>query len=197
MYFFFSLPLTISEDTNSRPTENVTPDYLISIEDGELKLQLNGKNAPELNISREYKGMLEHYRDSKGKATKSEKDALMFVKQKIDAAKWFIDAIRQRQQTLILTMSTIMEYQKEYFLTGDERKLRPMILKDIADKIDMDISTVSRVASNKFVQTPYGTFLIKTFFLNIKIIKTNYIIFCEVNPSFFIIKIACSWASKL
>lgn len=149
---------------NSRPTENVTPDYLISIEDGELKLQLNGKNAPELNISREYKGMLEHYRDSKGKATKSEKDALMFVKQKIDAAKWFIDAIRQRQQTLILTMSTIMEYQKEYFLTGDERKLRPMILKDIADKIDMDISTVSRVASNKFVQTPYGTFLIKTFF---------------------------------
>lgn len=149
---------------NSRPTENVTPDFLINIEDGELQLKLNGKNAPELNISREYKGMLEHYRDSKGKATKSEKEALMFVKQKIDSAKWFIDAIRQRQQTLLLTMSTIMEYQQEYFLTGDERKLRPMILKDIADKIDMDISTVSRVASNKYVQTPYGTFLIKTFF---------------------------------
>ncbi|KAB2808684.1 RNA polymerase factor sigma-54 [Phaeocystidibacter luteus] len=153
-----------SVSDGSRPTENVTPDFLISIEDGELQLKLNGKNAPELNISREYRGMLEHYRDSKGKATKSEKDALMFVKQKIDAAKWFIDAIRQRQQTLLLTMSTIMEYQKEYFLTGDERKLRPMILKDIADEIEMDISTVSRVASNKYVQTPYGTFLIKTFF---------------------------------
>lgn len=153
-----------SVSDGSKPTENVTPDFLISIEDGELKLQLNGKNAPELNISREYKNMLEHYRDSKGKATKSEKDALMFVKQKIDAAKWFIDAIRQRQQTLLLTMSTIMEYQKDYFLTGDERKLKPMILKDIAEKIDMDISTVSRVASNKYVQTPYGTFLIKTFF---------------------------------
>ncbi|NVK29026.1 MAG: RNA polymerase factor sigma-54 [Flavobacteriia bacterium] len=153
-----------SVSDGSRPTENVTPDFLISIEDGDLQLKLNGKNAPELNISREYRGMLEHYRDSKGKATKSEKDALMFVKQKIDAAKWFIDAIRQRQQTLLLTMSTIMEYQKEYFLTGDERKLRPMILKDIADEIEMDISTVSRVASNKYVQTPYGTFLIKTFF---------------------------------
>lgn len=153
-----------SVSDGSRPTENITPDFIISIEDGELRLQLNGKNAPELNISREYRTMLEHYRDSKGKASKSEKDALVFVKQKIDAAKWFIDAIRQRQQTLLLTMSTIMEYQEEYFLTGDERKLKPMILKDIAEKIDMDISTVSRVASNKYVQTPYGTHLIKTFF---------------------------------
>lgn len=153
-----------SVSDGSKPTENITPDFIISIEDGDLRLQLNGKNAPELNISKEYKGMLEHYRDSKGNASKSEKDALMFVKQKIDAAKWFIDAIRQRQQTLLLTMSTIMEYQKEYFLTGDERKLKPMILKDIADKIEMDISTVSRVASNKYVQSPYGTHLIKTFF---------------------------------
>lgn len=153
-----------SVSDGSKPTENVTPDFHISIEDGDLKLQLNGKNAPELNISREYRTMLEHYRDSKGKATKSEKDALLFVKQKIDSAKWFIDAIRQRQQTLLLTMSTIMEYQRDYFLSGDERKLKPMILKDIAEKIEMDISTVSRVASNKYVQTPYGTFLIKTFF---------------------------------
>ncbi|GGH70068.1 RNA polymerase factor sigma-54 [Phaeocystidibacter marisrubri] len=153
-----------SVSDGSKPTENITPDFLISIEDGELRLKLNGKNAPELNISREYKTMLEHYRDSKGQATKSEKDALMFVKQKIDAAKWFIDAIRQRQQTLLLTMSTIMEFQEEYFLTGDERKLKPMILKDIAEKIDMDISTVSRVASNKYVQTPYGTHIIKSFF---------------------------------
>ncbi|RUA13059.1 MAG: RNA polymerase sigma-54 factor, partial [Flavobacteriia bacterium] len=94
----------------------------------------------------------------------SQKDTVLFIKQKLDAAKWFIDAIRQRQQTLYITMKTIMDYQEEYFLTGDERKLRPMILKDIADKIDMDVSTVSRVANSKYVDTPYGTKLIKDFF---------------------------------
>lgn len=153
-----------SIDQSSKSTENIIPDFHISINDGDLELTLNGRNAPELNISREYKQMLEHYRDTKGQASKSEKDALLFVKQKIEGAKWFIDAIKQRQQTLLITMSAIMEYQKEYFLTGDERKLRPMILKDIAEEIGMDISTVSRVASNKFVQTPYGTKLIKDFF---------------------------------
>jgi RNA polymerase sigma-54 factor len=107
--------------------------------------------------------MLAGYKSAK-KRSKSQKDAVLFIKQKLDAAKWFIDAIRQRQQTLFITMNAIMEYQKEYFLSGDERKLRPMILKDIADTIDMDVSTVSRVANSKYVDTPYGTKLIKEFF---------------------------------
>ena len=147
----------------SRPTENIIPDYNLLIVDGELELSLNGKNAPELSLSRQYRDMLEHYKASKQK-NKAEKEAALFVKQKLDSAKWFIDAIVQRQQTLMLTMQAILEYQKEYFLTGDETKLRPMILKDIAEEIQMDISTVSRVASNKYIQTPYGTFLIKEFF---------------------------------
>ena len=107
--------------------------------------------------------MLKGYKASKEK-TKSQKDAVLFIKQKLDAAKWFIEAIKQRQQTLFITMSSIMHYQKEYFLSGDERKLRPMILKDIADEIEMDVSTVSRVANSKYVDTPYGTKLIKDFF---------------------------------
>ena len=147
----------------SRPTENIIPDYNLQIVEGELELSLNGKNAPELSLSRQYREMLEHYKASKQK-NKAEKEAAIFVKQKLDSAKWFIDAIVQRQQTLMLTMQAILEYQKEYFLTGDETKLRPMILKDIAEEIEMDISTVSRVASNKYIQTPYGTFLIKEFF---------------------------------
>ncbi len=152
-----------SSHNNQKPTATVIPDYTIKIEDGELELSLNSRNAPELNVSREYKDMLETYKASSTK-NKAQKDAVMFVKQKLDGAKWFIDAIRQRQQTLLITMSSIMNFQKEYFLTGDQRKLRPMILKDIADEIGMDISTVSRVASNKYVETPYGTFLIKEFF---------------------------------
>ena len=147
----------------SRPTENVIPDYNLQIVDDELDLTLNGRNAPELSLSRQYRDMLEHYKASKEK-NKAEKEAALFVKQKLDSAKWFIDAIVQRQQTLMLTMQSILNYQRDYFLTGDERKLRPMILKDIAEEIGMDISTVSRVASNKYIQTPYGTFLIKRFF---------------------------------
>ncbi|MBT8235222.1 MAG: RNA polymerase factor sigma-54 [Bacteroidia bacterium] len=143
--------------------EHIVPDFSIRIVEGELELSLNGRNAPELHISREYSNMLAGYKQSKDKS-KSQKDAVMFIKQKLDAAKWFIDAIRQRQQTLFITMNAIMQYQKEYFLTGDERKLRPMILKDIADAIDMDVSTVSRVANSKYVDTPYGTKLIKDFF---------------------------------
>lgn len=100
--------------------------------------------------------MLKGYKEAKEK-TKSQKDAVMFIKQKLDGAKWFIEAIKQRQETLFMTMSTIMHYQEKYFLTGDERNLRPMILKDIADKIQMDVSTVSRVANSKYVDTPYGT----------------------------------------
>ncbi|WP_417290651.1 RNA polymerase factor sigma-54 [Corallibacter sp.] len=148
---------------NNRIVEHVVPDFAIKIVDGELELTLNGRNAPELHVSAEYNNMLKGYKASKEKS-KSQKDAVLFIKQKLDAAKWFIEAIKQRQQTLFVTMSAIMHYQKEYFLTGDERKLKPMILKDIADEIDMDVSTVSRVANSKYVDTPYGTKLIKEFF---------------------------------
>ncbi|MEH6680537.1 MAG: RNA polymerase factor sigma-54 [Sediminicola sp.] len=148
---------------NTRIIEHIVPDFSIRISDGELELTLNGRNAPELHVSREYNNMLEGYKNAKEKS-KSQKDTVLFIKQKLDAAKWFIDAIKQRQQTLYVTMAAIMEYQKEFFLTGDERKLRPMILKDIADTIHMDVSTVSRVANSKYVDTPYGTKLIKDYF---------------------------------
>tara|TARA_R110002051_G_scaffold186206_1_gene255532 strand:+ start:9272 stop:10729 length:1458 start_codon:yes stop_codon:yes gene_type:complete len=148
---------------NNRIVEHVVPDFAIRITEGELELTLNGRNAPELHVSREYSNMLKGYKEAKDKS-KSQKDTVMFIKQKLDAAKWFIDAIRQRQQTLFITMNSIMHYQKEYFLTGDERNLRPMILKDIADEIGMDVSTVSRVANSKYVDTPYGTKLIKEYF---------------------------------
>ncbi|WP_432412558.1 RNA polymerase factor sigma-54 [Rasiella sp. SM2506] len=148
---------------NTRMVEHVVPDFAIRIVDGELDLTLNGRNAPELHVSREYSNMLKGYKASKEKS-RSQKDAVMFIKQKLDAAKWFIDAIKQRQQTLFVTMNSIMHHQEEYFLTGDERNLKPMILKDIADKIHMDVSTVSRVANSKYVDTPYGTKLIKEFF---------------------------------
>ncbi len=148
---------------NTRIVEHVVPDFAIRIVDGELDLTLNGRNAPELHVSHDYTNMLKGYKESKDK-TKAQKDAVMFIKQKLDAAKWFIDAIKQRQQTLFVTMNAIMHHQEEYFLTGDERKLKPMILKDIAEKINMDVSTVSRVANSKYVDTPYGTKLIKEFF---------------------------------
>ncbi len=147
----------------SRSIQHVVPDFLLNVEDNDIKLSLNGRNAPELRISRTYRNMLQTYAESKEKS-KQDKEALMFVKQKIDSAKWFIDAIRQRQETLLYTMNAIVEIQKEYFLTGDETKLKPMILKDVAERVNLDISTISRVANSKYVQTPYGTFLIKTFF---------------------------------
>ncbi|MDT7832598.1 RNA polymerase factor sigma-54 [Flavobacteriaceae bacterium S356] len=148
---------------NNKIAEQIVPDFTIRILDGELDLTLNARNAPELHVSKEYNNMLKGYQESTTKS-KSQKDAVFFIKQKLDAAKWFIDAIKQRQQTLMLTMNCIMHYQYEYFLTGDERKLKPMILKDIADQINMDVSTVSRVANSKYVSTPYGTKLIKEFF---------------------------------
>ncbi|MEP0131605.1 MAG: RNA polymerase factor sigma-54 [Eudoraea sp.] len=148
---------------SNKVIEHIVPDFSIKIMDGELELTLNGRNAPELHISNEYSNMLAGYKSAKDKS-KSQKDAVMFIKQKLDSAKWFIDAIKQRQQTLYVTMNAIMQYQKEYFLSGDERKLRPMILKDIADAIHMDVSTVSRVANSKYVDTPYGTKLIKEYF---------------------------------
>jgi len=141
----------------------IIPDFHISNNDAVLHLTLNGRNAPELRVSRSYQEMFEHYEKAE-KNDKKMREAVQFVKQKLDSAKWFIDAIKQRQQTLLKTMNAIMEYQYDYFLTGDDRMLKPMILKDIADKIEMDISTVSRVANSKYVQTEFGTFLLKSFF---------------------------------
>ncbi len=142
---------------------HVIPDFHISNNDGVLHLTLNGRNAPELRVSRSYQEMFAHYEKAE-KNDKKMKDAVQFVKQKLDSAKWFIDAIKQRQQTLLKTMNAIMEYQYDYFLKGDDRLLKPMILKDIAERIEMDISTVSRVANSKYVQTEFGTFLLKSFF---------------------------------
>ncbi len=149
-------------DGNTKQMQ-ITPDFIITNNDGVLHLTLNSKNAPELRVSRQYKEMFITY-DEQSKKDKKLKEAVQFVKQKLDSAKWFIDAIKQRQQTLLKTMNAIMQYQYEYFLDFDERKLKPMILKDIADQIGMDISTVSRVANSKYVQTEYGTYLLKSFF---------------------------------
>ncbi|MEO8254941.1 MAG: RNA polymerase factor sigma-54 [Flavobacterium sp.] len=148
---------------NNKITENIVPDFAIRIIDGELELTLNGRNAPSLHVSKDYQEMMQTYKESKDKSH-SQKDAVQFIKQKLDSAKWFIDAIKQRQDTLFVTMNAIMHYQKDYLLDGDETRLKPMILKDIADKIGLDISTVSRVANSKYVETPYGTKLIKEFF---------------------------------
>ncbi len=148
---------------NTKMNSSIVPDFTVEVIDGNVKLKLNSRNAPDLYVSEEYKNMLSGYSESKEK-TKSQKDAVMFIKQKLDSAKWFIEAIKQRNQTLIMTMSAIVDFQKEYFITGDEKKLKPMILKDIAEEITMDISTISRVASSKYVDTPYGTKLIKSFF---------------------------------
>lgn len=149
-------------DTNK--SENyVVPDFFIHNNGGRLEITLNSKNAPDLRISDGYREMLRDY-DKGSKKDKRQKEAVLFIKQKIDAAKWFIDAIKQRQNTLIHTMTAIMEHQREFFLTGDETTLRPMILKDIAEKTNLDISTVSRVANSKFVQTEFGTYRLKFFF---------------------------------
>ena len=151
---------------SNRGTYYIVPDFLIGNRDGELELNLNTRNAPDLRINDHYKDMLISYKSNKKekKVSKSEKEAIMFIKQKIDSAKWFIDAIKQRQQTMYKSMYAIMQYQYDFFLTGDQKKLRPMILKDIADITGLDISTVSRVANSKFVQTEFGTKRLKDFF---------------------------------
>lgn len=147
----------------ARNYQQVIPDFMITEQEGRLQLTINGRNAPDLKVSKEYQQMLRKYAEG-AKVSKQDKEAMTFVKQKLDGAKWFIDAIKQRQNTLLLTMNAIMEYQKEYFLTGDETKLKPMILKDIAEEVDLDISTISRVANSKYVQTVYGVFPLKYFF---------------------------------
>jgi len=152
-----------SFSSSSKIVEQITPDFSINIVDGDLELSLNGRNVPELRISNTFAEMLDTYKKTEKKSNQ-QKEAVMFVKQKLDSAKWFIDAIQQRRNTLMYTMEAIMKFQKDYFLTGDETKIKPMILKDISDRIGMDISTVSRVANSKYVATPYGTFLIKDLF---------------------------------
>lgn len=142
----------------------IIPDFIMDNNDGELSVSLNSRNTPELRISRTYAEMLESYASGKEKKTSEHKEAITFVKQKLDSAKWFIDAIRQRQTTLLLTMNAIVEYQHEYFIEGDETLLRPMILKDIADRTGLDISTISRVANSKYIQTHFGIFPLKFFF---------------------------------
>lgn len=151
---------------NSLTNQYIIPDFIIYNRDGELELTLNSKNAPDLRINDQYMEMLKGYRESvQGRrATKPEKEAVLFIKQKIDSAKWFIDAIKQRQDTLYRTMYAIMQYQHDYFTTGDERRIKPMILKDLAEITGLDISTVSRVANSKFVQTEFGTKRLKDFF---------------------------------
>ena len=142
---------------------HIVPDFILTIENGEIQVNVNRRNAPELHVSSGYQEMLKGYKVASTKS-KAQKEAVQFIKQKLDAAQWFIDAIQQRRQTLQLTIEAIVNHQYDYFLTGDERALKPMILKDIADKINMDISTVSRVANSKYIDTPYGTKLLKTFF---------------------------------
>lgn len=155
-------PGTVYAPSSSMKKQYIVPDFIIETKNGELELSLNNRNAPELRVNNQYKEMLSAY--SADKKNKVQREAAMFVKQKIDAARWFIDAIKQRQNTMMKTMYTIMQYQYDFFLTGDEKRLRPMILKDIAEITGLDISTVSRVANSKYVQTEFGTKRLKDFF---------------------------------
>ena len=148
---------------SSKNMQQIVPDFMITEFEGKLELSLNGRNAPDLKVSQGYEQMLRTYSEG-GKTSKSDKEALTFVKQKLDGAKWFIDAIRQRQNTLLMTMTAIMNYQRGFFLTGDETNMKPMILKDIAEIVNLDISTISRVANSKYVQTNYGIYSLKYFF---------------------------------
>lgn len=151
-------------DPQNRVAHHIIPDFILEAADGELNLSLNSRNLPDLKISREYSHMLESYAANRENASKQDKEAISFVKQKIDSAKWFIDALRQRQNTLLSTMRAIIEYQRDFFRDGDETKFKPMILKDIAEATGLDISTISRVANSKYIQTNFGIFPLKYFF---------------------------------
>lgn len=148
----------------SKTAQHIIPDFILEVEDGQFQLSLNSRNLPELRVSTTYSEMLSDYQSNKKNQSREQKEAVMFVKQKLDSAKWFIDAIRQRQNTLMTVMEAILDYQKEYFVEGDEMSLRPMILKDIADKTNLDISTISRVSNSKYIQTHFGIFPLKYFF---------------------------------
>jgi len=150
-------------DPYTRSAQQIIPDFILERTDSELELSMNNRTIPELKVNRGYSEMLESYSRDR-KAGKQNRDAILFVKQKLDSAKWFIDAMKQRQNTLLLTMNAILEYQKEYFTEGDDTKLRPMILKDVAEMTGLDISTVSRVANSKYIQTHFGIYPLKFFF---------------------------------
>jgi len=152
-----------SSKETEKPMQQITPDFSVFEFEGKLELTLNGKNAPDLKVSKEYENMLRAYSEG-AKKSKSDREAVSFVKQKLESAKWFIDAIKQRQNTLFVTMNAIMNYQRGFFLTGDETNLKPMILKDISELVGLDISTISRVVNSKYVQTNYGIFSLKYFF---------------------------------
>jgi RNA polymerase sigma-54 factor len=151
-------------DPQNKTASHIIPDFILENNEGDLELALNVKNLPELRVSKTYSGMLQTYQYNRGHNSKSQKEALSFVKQKLDSARWFIDAIRQRQNTLLVTMNAIITYQQEYFMSGEETRLRPMILKDIADMTGLDVSTISRVANSKYIQTNFGIFPLKYFF---------------------------------
>lgn len=151
---------SLSETT--KENHYIIPDFTITNNGDKLELSLNSWNNTDLKINGSFSNMMENI--GKQKKSKKQREALSFIKQKVDSARWFIDAIQQRQNTLYTTMNAIMEYQYDYLLTGDDIKLKPMILKDIAEKVNLDISTISRVANSKYVQTPFGTLLIKSFF---------------------------------
>ena len=151
-------------DPQNKGYGHIIPDFILENNEGDLELSLNARNVPELKVSKTYNEMLQTYQHNKANNTKSNKEAFSFVKQKLDSAKWFIDAIRQRQNTLLVTMNAIINYQQEYFISGDETKLRPMILKDIADITGLDVSTISRVANSKYIQTNFGIISLKFFF---------------------------------
>lgn len=154
-----------SFSSSSQSIQTLIPDFILENNEGDLQLSLNARNVPDLRLSYTYTEMLQSYSSkSKQEKTKSDKEAISFMKQKLDSAKWFIDAIKQRQNTLLLTMNAIIEYQYEYFLEGDESKLKPMILKDIAERTGLDISTISRVANSKYIQTHFGIYSLKYFF---------------------------------
>lgn len=151
-------------DPHNKSFHQIVPDFVLENRDGKLELLLNSKNVPDLRVSSTYAEMLRSFKARKDKHSKNEKEAISFVKQKLDSARWFIDAIRQRQATLLINMNAILSYQEEYFMEGDETKLRPMILKDIAEMTGMDISTISRVVNSKYIQTHFGIFSLKYFF---------------------------------
>jgi len=151
-------------DPLNKSIQHIIPDFILDNKEGILELSLNARNVPDLRVSRTYSEMLETYKIHKNNQSKEQKDAVSFVKQKLDSAKWFIDAIKQRQNTLLLTMNAIIEFQEDYFIDGDETKMKPMILKNIAEMTNLDISTISRVANSKYVQAHFGIFSLKYFF---------------------------------
>ncbi len=157
-------PGSAFSDPLNKSTLVIIPDFILDNDEGELTISLNSKNTPDLKISRTYREMLQSYAKNKEKPSSEQKEAVNFVKQKIDSAKWFIDAIKQRQNTMLVTMNAIIEYQREYFDEGDETQLKPMILKDIAEITGLDISTISRVANSKYIQTHFGIYPLKYFF---------------------------------